>query len=312
MRNNPSPRGVTLFKNLQTALSRYGWLVVLALACVPVAGADESLAGLACRSVHLGYDGQAGVAFTSEVIVERSAPGTYFCVCGFNRGYFGIQELSNGKKLVIFSVWEPSEGDDPTKVDESRRTKLLYKDPAVRSGRFGGEGTGGQSFLDYDWKVGQPYRFLVRAKVVGDRTEFAGYFFIPEENAWKHLATFSALGEGQALGGYYGFIEDFLRNKESATQERRAKYGHGWIQSAGGTWSPLLRARFTADSNPAKNINAGQVDGWFFLQTGGKTENTGTPLRGLIQDQADPGPAPVGLPVLPEAVGDQKVTPSGR
>ena len=75
MRNNPSPRGVTLFKNLQTALSRYGWLVVLALACVPVAGADESLAGLACRSVHLGYDGQAGVAFTSEVIVERSAPG---------------------------------------------------------------------------------------------------------------------------------------------------------------------------------------------------------------------------------------------
>jgi len=200
------------------------------------------------------------------------------------------------ERLVIFSVWEPSAGDDPNKVEESKRTKLLFKDPAVRTGRFGGEGTGGQSFFDYDWKVGQPYRFLVRAKVVGDRTEFAGYFFVPEENAWKHLATFSALGEGQALGGYYGFIEDFLRNKKSATQERRACYGQGWVQSAGGSWSPLLRARFTADSNPATNINAGLADDWFFLQTGGKTENAGTPLKGMIERPGIREMAPASLP----------------
>ena len=258
--------------------------------------ADEKMAGLACRSVHLAYEAKPAVAFMSEISVEQSAPGTYFCVCGFNRGYFGLQELPNGKKLIIFSVWEPNAGDDPSKVDESRRTKLLYRDDAVRVGRFGGEGTGGQSFFDYDWKVGQTYKFLVQARVVGDRTEFAAFFLLPEQNQWKHLATFSALGEGQALGGYYGFIEDFLRNKVSATQMRRARFGGGWVQLADGTWTRLLKARFTADSNPAINIDAGRSEEWFYLQTGGDTKNTGTPLRDRIERSPGMQNPPEGLP----------------
>ena len=281
-----------------------GWKCVSMFALV-VAGsclvrADEKLAGIACRSVHLAYSAPDSVAFCNSVTPERSAPGTYFCVCGFNRGYFGLQELPNGKKLVIFSVWDPTSGDDPSRVDPTKRVKLLHKDPAVRVGRFGGEGTGGQSFFDYDWKVGQTYRFLVRAHVVGDRTEFAGYFFVPEENAWKHLVTFSTLGEGKPLGGYYGFIEDFLRNKVSASQMRRARYGSGWVQGTDGAWSPLLRARFTADSNPATSIDAGLAEGGFFLQTGGDTKNAGTPLNRLIERPAEPGAqAPTDIPGAP-------------
>ena len=40
----------------------------------------------------------------NAVSVETSAPGTYFCVAGFDHGYLGIQELGNGRTLVIFSV----------------------------------------------------------------------------------------------------------------------------------------------------------------------------------------------------------------
>src|SRR5262245_28017825 len=65
------------------------------------ASADEKLAGLACRSVHLGYSAPAGTAFYNEVIVDKSAPGTYFCVCGFNHGYFGIQQIDDKKKVAI-------------------------------------------------------------------------------------------------------------------------------------------------------------------------------------------------------------------
>src|SRR5436189_133438 len=83
------------------------------------------------------------------------------------------------------------------------------KGDAVRVRRFGGEGTGGQSFFDYEWKVGETYRFLVTAKPDGDtRTAYSGYFFVPEkagggsgepaggspvEGQWKHLVTFSTI-----------------------------------------------------------------------------------------------------------------------
>ena len=91
--------------------------------------------------------------------------------CGWGKGYFGIQELGNGKKLVLFSVWDPSSGEDPAKVSAEKRVKMQHKDKDVRVGRFGNEGTGGQAFFDFDWKAKQTYRFLVTAKADGpDRT----------------------------------------------------------------------------------------------------------------------------------------------
>src|SRR5438445_10095979 len=89
----------------------------LLLLGTPILNADERLEGIACRSVHLAYTGGEGVAFYNEVTVEQSAPGTYFCACGWNKGYFGIQELGNGKKVVIFSIWDSNQ-NDPKAVDD--------------------------------------------------------------------------------------------------------------------------------------------------------------------------------------------------
>jgi hypothetical protein len=262
--------------------------VLLLVGGTAVLNADEGLKGIACRSVHLAYPGPAGVAFYNEVKVERSAEGTYFAVCGFNGGYFGIQEKAGGKKVVIFSVWDPTKGDDPKAVKEEQRVQVVHQDPEVRVGRFGGEGTGGQSFWDYDWKVGEVYRFLVQAKVNGPRTEYAAHFYHPEKKAWKHLATFSTLAKGNTLENYYSFVEDFRRNRVSATQERRARYGNGWVKKADGQWVALTRARFTADRNPVVNIDAGVEGSWFFLATGGETKNTGTAL-GKTMDRPPTG-----------------------
>jgi hypothetical protein len=246
------------------------------------ATADEKLAGIACRSVHLQFEAPAGSAFMNEVTVERSAPGTYFCVCGFDQGYFGIQELGNGKKVVIFSVWDPGSQNDPNAVDPERRVKLIAKDDKVRIGRFGNEGTGGQSFLDLDWKAGETYRFLVTAKLDGDRTVYSAAIAAPGATTWRSLATFSTLAKHKRLGGYYSFIEDFQRDKVSATRERSAEFGEGWVQTPDGRWHALTHARFTADNNPAKSIDAGVKDGRFFLATGGKVENTHLPLGQAI------------------------------
>lgn len=249
--------------------------------------ADEKLKGTACRSVHLWYPAGKGQAFYNEVTVRQSAPGTYFMVCGWDKGYFGIQELGNGKKLILFSVWDSSQ-NNPNAVEEDQRTKMLHKDEDVRIGRFGGEGTGGQSFFDYDWKIGETYRFMVTAKTNGERTEYAGHFFVPETKSWKHLVTFSTITKGKPLSGYYSFVEDFKRDRVSATKARKAEFGNGWVLSTDREWLPLNGATFTADRNPVTNINAGLTEGRFFLATGGDTENTGTKLKETMERPQDP------------------------
>ncbi len=235
--------------------------------------ADEKLKGIACRSVHLGFPSPEGTAFYNEMKIVSSAPGTYFMVCGWNKGYFGIQEQASGKKLLIFSVWD-SEQNDPKAVKEDNRTKLIYKDEKTRIGRFGGEGTGGQSFYDFDWKIDQTYRFLVTSKVEGKRSIYSGFFFHPELNSWIHMVSFSTLTNGSNLKGYYSFIEDFKRDKVSTTFARKAEFGNTWVKSLKEGWVSCNSATFTADANPALSINAGFTKDRFFLVTGGDTKNT--------------------------------------
>jgi hypothetical protein len=180
------------------------------------------------------------------------------------------------------TVWDSHKGNDPKSVPEEERVRMLHKDEKVRDGRFGGEGTGGQAFFDYDWRTNETYRFYVTAHTNAQRTEYSGYFFVPEEKSWKHLVTFSTLTGGKLMGGYYSFIEDFRRNKTSTTRLRRAEFGRGWVQSTAGEWVALNRAKFTADSNPATNIDAGTEGTWFFLATGGSITNAGSQLNSTI------------------------------
>lgn len=258
-------------------------LATMTLLAATRAHGDEKLKGIACRSVHLAYPAPVAVSFYNEITIEKSAPGTYFMVCGWGKGYFGIQELANGKKLVLFSVWDPGNQDDPKTVKEDLQVKTLHKGEGVRVGRFGGEGTGGQSFFDYDWKIGETYRFLVTAKAVEKRSEYSGYFYIPEKKEWRHLVTFSTPTGGDLLKGDYSFVEDFKRDKVSTTHTRRARFGNGWIETVDGTWQPITRAKFTADANPVTNIDAGPDKDSFFLATGGDIENKTVPLREFME-----------------------------
>jgi hypothetical protein len=276
----------------------FALLFVCTLAAHGTVRADEKLKGIACRSVHLWYPAPTGVAFYNEVTVDKSADGTYFMVCGWSKGYFGIQELASGKKVVLFSVWDPAAGNNPVAVPAEKQVKMLAKDKDVRVGRFGNEGTGGQAFFDHDWKVGTTYRFLVAARPDGPkRTAYSGYFHAPEAKAWRHLVTFSTLtNKDELLRGYYSFVEDFRRNKVSTTKVRKAQFSNGWVKTSAGQWVSLDKARFTADSNPVLNIDAGLAGPRFFLATGGDTANTTTRLLATITREAEAGQPPADLP----------------
>lgn len=257
-------------------------MMIFGLGAVANAIEPEELAKKQCRSVHLGYQDltKDTAAAYMEVEVKKSAPGTYFCALGFNKGYFGMQELANGKKVIIFSVWDPSHGQDPRKVPDEKRAKLLEVGEGVRTGRFGGEGTGGQSFYDYDWQIGENIKFFVKAEPVEDyATRYKGWFYDNKRKTWQLMTEFQTPTKGGRLGrGLYSFVEDFRRNYESAKIERVADYKNGWWMDAEGKWSPMLKFKFTADPTPSKNIDAGSVKDGFFLATGGATEMKTTEL----------------------------------
>jgi len=258
------------------------WILMLCLA--PAARADEKSPPRAARSVHLNYAGPKADLFYNELTVEQSVPGSYFMACGFRHGYFGIQEQDRGRKVVLFSVWDPGRGDNPNQVPEQERVEVLYHADEVLAKRFGGEGTGGQSFFEYSWRVGQTYRFLVKATTAENKTSFAGYFYLPEKRAWKHLVTFRTITGGTRIESPYSFVEDFRRDGRSANEVRRATFGNGWVGNVNGLWTPLEKARFTASGavwEAQETIDAGVANDRFYLQTGGHTHST-MKLQGWI------------------------------
>lgn len=270
------------------------------------AAEQEAARPRAARSVHLGWIAPEGRAFYNELTVRESTAGSYFMACGWNTGYFGIQELSSPtNKVVIFSVWDPTRGDNPNAVPTEQRVEVLHSDPDVRIRRFGGEGTGGQCMWPYPWKVGETCRFLLRATVTGERTAYSAFFHLPEEKRWKHLATFRTRTGGSNLRGYYSFIEDFRRDYDSVQAVRRADFGKAWVLDMEGRWQALEQARFTASGaswESRENINAGLTDDRFFLETGGNDRDH-PPLRGILKQPSAPTALPPDVDALAFARG---------
>lgn len=286
--------------------------------------AQDSQGPRAARSVHLGYPAPEAELFYLEMRVDQSTPGSYFMACGWNTGYFGIQELSNQRKVAIFSVWDPTTGDRPEAVKKEDRVELLHQGDGVRIKRFGGEGTGGQCMVDFPWSIGETNRFLVTATVQSNKTAYAGYLWRPRatppssaqpgqpgspaasspaSGAWQHLVTFRTRTGGQPLKGLYSFVEDFRRDYRSVGETRQARYFNVWVKTTAGQWNPLDRARFTASGaewEAKENIDAGLIGQQFYLATGGAIKMS-RPLRSLIELPAPPASPPSHLPVTGNA-----------
>ena len=109
------------------------------------------------------------------------------------------------------------------------------------------------------------------------------------------------------MSGYYSFIEDFRRDGKSAREERRARFGNGWVKATGGEWVLLSKARFTASSaewEPKENINAGVKDGSFFLATGGYVKMA-CELNSLVNLPFAPVSSPKPLVTLPSELNER-------
>ena len=266
------------------------------VSCIAVS-AVAAPSPISARSVHMWHPTPDVEWVYGEVTVEKSVPGSYFAAICFSCGYCGIQELYDGKKVAIFSVWDPGDPFDfkakADGVDEKVRTKNLYAGEGVTISRFGGEGTGGKSLMPFDWKIGETYRFALHAKQDGDyRTAFSAYLF--RDGAWFKIATFTTLQTkgAHAIKGVYSFVEDFRRNEESRSRVRRARFTNFFAKPIGGEWKAIEDGRFTADKNPIMTIDAEVVENGFALTTGGDTENINIKLLAGAKTTVGPRPEP--------------------
>jgi hypothetical protein len=253
----------------------------------------------AACSIHLGWPAPQAEWFYLEGRVEKSTAGSYFMVCGWNTGYFGVQELGKGHKVGIFSVWDPTTGDNPNAVKLEDRVEILAQGKDVKVSRFGGEGTGGKSMTDFPWEIGETLRCVVQARVEGEKTAYTGWLWQPKEKTWKLMATFRVRTGGKPLSGLYSFVEDFRRDGKSVHEERRAVFGNGWVRTVDGQTQPLTKGRFTNSKAPTEAgelIDAGQATGGLYLQNGGATKKSVEPGT-LLEMKDAPKTVPTDLPV---------------
>ena len=256
----------------------------------------EELVKRQARSVHLYYADcpKTGVtSAVSTVTVRKSYPGTYFAALVWDTGYCGIQDLMDGARVVIFSVWDPVDPFDfsarPETVQEDLRAKVLYADPLMDVARFGGEGSGARTMAGLAWKEGQPVTFKVDSEADGEtRMKYTCSIKLGEDAGdWYKLATISTIrskDRGLGITSLYSFVEDFRRNYESAKNDRRAEFSN-ILLFYDGNWHKAQNAYFSADNTPSTNIDAGRIPetGAFFLATGGATTNATTQLWQRIE-----------------------------
>jgi hypothetical protein len=255
---------------------------------------DDFYWGRRGPSVHLNYQvpEEAGdvVYFYNEITVPEGNDvlGSYFMANGFGQGYFGIQVNSPTERRVLFSVWSPYETDDPNDIPDDQKIELLKKGDGVYSGEFGNEGSGGQSYYKFMWETDTTYRFLLKGEPTGDgKTDFTAWFFAPEVDEWKLIASFRRPKTDSYLTNLYSFLENFYTTTGHIT--RRGNYSNQWIYTTNDEWIEINEIKFTADATARKESRmdyAGGVDGdQFYLKNCGFFNET-TPIDSYFERDA--------------------------
>ncbi|PST83909.1 hypothetical protein C7T94_03960 [Pedobacter yulinensis] len=244
-------------------------------------------------SCHLGYSVPASTQyFYSELNVPAGQDkiGSYFMANGFSGGYFGMQVNSATERRILFSVWDPETGS----------TTLVRKGADVTSNGFGGEGTGGQSYLVYNWAADATHKFLLKAVPSATGTNYTAWFCAGGTTTWKLIAEWRRPNINSYLTGMYSFIENF--NPEQGYLQRTCYHGNQWYKTTTGSWAEITNATFTFDATAANeqrmDYQGGVSGNRFYLRNGGFFANYTN--SGTVLTRTATGTAPsVNLTTLP-------------
>lgn len=243
---------------------------------------DDVYFGRRGPSTHLVYqipEGSGEVAWLyNEIEIEsgQDVIGSYFMANGFAEGYFGIQVNSETERRILFSVWSPYKTDNPSEIPEEYRITLLKKGDNVTTGKFGNEGSGGQSYKVFNWQADTRYGFLLGAKPTGNNsTDFTAYFMDPAVGKWQLIASFRRPKTDTHLKRMYSFLENFIPN--TGVLSRKGGFYNQWVCNSEGKWIEIYQAKFSADNTARKqarlDYSGGLENDNFYLKNCGFTND---------------------------------------
>ena len=248
-------------------------------------------------SVHLRYevprDRKLRYAYSEITVPKGQDPiGSFFMANGFGEGYFGFQVNGPSERRILFSVWSPFKTNNPRDIPKDQRITALASGPKVHVGKFGNEGSGGQSYLVYPWKAGKCYRFLTEVKPDGKgNTTYTSWFGDKAADEWRLIASFRRPKTNTDLRGFHSFLESF--SPVHGYIGRRAQYGNVWVRDVDGQWHECTRARFSVDPTGGGRHRldfAGGAEGkGFYLRNCGFFNETGRPGATFKRDSLADG-----------------------
>lgn len=226
-------------------------------------------------SCHLAYQlpevGNVSYYYNEVYVPEgEDIVGSYYMANGFAEGYFGIQVNSPTERRILFSVWSPFHTDDPKSIPNDQKIVLLKKGDNVNTGEFGNEGSGGQSFMRYNWKAGQAHKFLLKAAPDGQgNTDYTAWFFMSETGTWELIASFKRPKTDTYLKRFHSFLENFMPTQGYLS--RQVNFNNQWVYD--GEWKKVTGAKLTVDATyqAKQRIDAtgGKNAKGYFLRMGG-------------------------------------------
>ncbi len=214
--------------------------------------------------------------FYNEVTVPENNDvlASYYMANGFGEGYFGMQANSPTERRVLFSVWSPFDTQDPKLIPDSMKIKIIRRGENVHIGEFGNEGSGGQSFLRYNWKAGNTYKFLTQIKPTGNgSTIYTSYFYATDENKWLLIASFLRPQTNTYYKRAHSFLENFSPDQGYLT--RKVYFGNQWYKNKNGKWIAGENSSFSHDATAKQGVRIDYKGGYnaeenkFFLQNCG-------------------------------------------
>jgi len=258
-------------------------------------------------SVHLRYEvpqnRKLQYAYSEITVPTGQDPvGSYFMANGFGEGYFGFQVNSLKERRVLFSVWSPFKTNNPRDIPKDQQIVTLGRGREVHIGKFGNEGSGGQSFLVYPWKAGTTYRFLTEVKPDGKgNTTYTSWFGDKSAGKWRLIASFRRPKTDTHLRGFHSFLESFSPNFGHI--ERRGHYANVWVRDTSGQWHECTRARFSVDATGRGrhrlDFTGGSDGKHFYMRNCGFFNETGRPGATFTRDSTADEKPEIDFDVLP-------------
>lgn len=181
-----------------------------------------------------------------QIEVVDDPLSTFYMALGFYRGYLGMQTNSKTERRVLFSVWDSKDSENDEDFDSSDAVTLVDRGAHTTTNGFGGEGTGGQSYVkSADWKTGETVSFIMNVFPQDDNSVvLTAWYKLQDEKDWNYIASWRAPKENRYFDGFHSFIENY--GFSNGQKRRMAEYFNAFaFEKDSGEWISMNKVSFS-------------------------------------------------------------------